>query len=64
MFAPTEDRFGDGNGFSHRERDLVEIASPRLGTLANEVRATRDCAPWTFGTTALMRNLAARGLLS
>jgi fumarylacetoacetate (FAA) hydrolase family protein len=64
MFAPTEDRFGDGNGFSHRERDLVEIASPRLGTLANEVRATRDCAPWTFGATALMRNLAARGLLS
>jgi fumarylacetoacetate (FAA) hydrolase family protein len=32
--------------------------------LANEVRATRDCAQWTFGATALMRNLAARGLLS
>jgi 2-keto-4-pentenoate hydratase/2-oxohepta-3-ene-1,7-dioic acid hydratase in catechol pathway len=64
MFAPTEDRFGDGNGFSHRERDRVEISSPRLGTLANEVRATGDCAPWTFGATALMRNLASRGLLS
>jgi fumarylacetoacetate (FAA) hydrolase family protein len=43
--------------------DLVSVRSPRLGTLSNRVNYCDKIPPWTFGTTALMRNLAARGLL-
>jgi fumarylacetoacetate (FAA) hydrolase family protein len=63
MFAPTKDRGAAGSGFTHHSGDIVRISTPRLGTLANRVRATDRCSPWTFGTAALMRNLAARGLL-
>ena len=35
-----------------------------FGTLANRVRHCDQVAPWTFGITALMGNLASRGLLS
>ena len=31
--------------------------------LVNRVNHTDKIAPWTFGTTALMKNLAQRGLL-
>ncbi|WP_091186820.1 fumarylacetoacetate hydrolase family protein [Paramicrobacterium humi] len=63
MFAPTQDRSEPGLGFTHRIGDAVTISSPRLGTLANRVGHSEDCAPWTFGVSELMRNLAARGLL-
>ena len=43
--------------------DLVSIRSPKLGTLTNKVAHCDKIVPWTFGTGALMRNLAARGLL-
>lgn len=62
-FAPIEDRDTKGEGFTHKPDDLVSIASARLGTLRNRVKPCPDCAPWTFGTAALMRNLARRGLL-
>ena len=62
MFAPTKDRGEAGQGFTHHVGDVVEIATPRLGTLRNTVRLTDECPPWTFGTAALMRNLAERGL--
>ena len=39
------------------------IACPELGTLVNRVSDCDQIAPWTFGTGALLRNLAARGLL-
>jgi fumarylacetoacetate (FAA) hydrolase family protein len=29
----------------------------------NRMRHTHDCEPWSFGITALMSNLAGRGLL-
>jgi fumarylacetoacetate (FAA) hydrolase family protein len=64
MFAPIEDRDTPGQGFTHKMGDLVTIASPRLGRLVNRMRHTHECEPWTFGMGALMRNLAARGLLS
>jgi fumarylacetoacetate (FAA) hydrolase family protein len=64
MFAPIEDRDTPGQGFTHKMGDIVTIASPRLGRLVNWMRHTHECEPWTFGTGALMRNLAARGLLS
>jgi fumarylacetoacetate (FAA) hydrolase family protein len=63
MFAPVEDRDIPGQGFTHKTGDIVTIAAPKLGRLVNRMRPTDQCAPWTFGTGALMRNLAARGLL-
>nr|WP_294813366.1 fumarylacetoacetate hydrolase family protein [uncultured Sphingomonas sp.] len=63
MFAPTEDRDAEGKGFTHHKGDVVRISCDPLGALVNRVTATDLCAPWTFGAAALMRNLAARGLL-
>jgi fumarylacetoacetate (FAA) hydrolase family protein len=63
MFAPTQDRHGPGLGFTHEIGDVVTIATPSLGALANRVNYADAIAPWTFGAGALMRNLAARGLL-
>jgi fumarylacetoacetate (FAA) hydrolase family protein len=64
LFAPTQDRDEPGRGFTHKPGDLVTIATPRLGTLSNRVTTSKAAAPWTFGISALMRNLAARGLLA
>lgn len=63
LFAPAQDRGEPGKGFTHHVDDVVTIASPRLGTLVNRVRTSDRCEPWTFGLSALMRNLAERGLL-
>jgi fumarylacetoacetate (FAA) hydrolase family protein len=63
MFAPVQDRYGPGQGFTHAAGDVVRISTPRLGALVNRV-TTSDRAPrWEFGIAALMRNLAGRGLL-
>ncbi|UYN97930.1 MAG: fumarylacetoacetate hydrolase family protein [Enhydrobacter sp.] len=63
LFAPTEARKPGGLGFTHVVGDTVSIRSPKLGTLTNRVNHCDRIPPWTFGTSALMRNLAARGLL-
>lgn len=63
MFAPTKDRNVEGEGFTHKTGDLVTIKSPKLGKLQNRVVSTREAEPWTFGTRALMANLAKRNLL-
>ncbi len=63
MFAPTLDRFAAGKGFTHIIGDVVAVTTPRLGALVNRVNHSDKIAPWTFGTTALMKNLAQRGLL-
>ena len=63
MFAPVEDRHTPGGGFTHEVGDVVTVAAPGLGRLVNRMRLAPDCEPWTFGAGALMRNLAARGLL-
>ncbi|WP_367718676.1 fumarylacetoacetate hydrolase family protein [Nitratireductor sp. GISD-1A_MAKvit] len=63
LFAPIQDRDVPGEGFTHKVGDRVTISSPGLGALTNTVRLSTDCPPWTFGTAALMRNLAGRGLL-
>ena len=63
LFAPTQDRDVPGEGFTHKTGDLVTISNPQLGALRNTVRLSPDCPPWTFGTAALMRNLASRDLL-
>lgn len=63
MFAPVKDRGAPGMGFTHKVGDLVSISTPKLGRLVNRVTTSDQAAPWTFGISALMRNLAARGLL-
>ena len=64
MFAPTEDRDAPGEGFTHKDGDVVAISSPALGTLVNQVTSAEAAPAWTFGVRALMTNLARRGLLS
>lgn len=63
LFAPTEDRGAPGKGFTHQPGDVVRISSPRLGALVNTVTTSENAAPWEFGLRALMRSLAARGVL-
>jgi fumarylacetoacetate (FAA) hydrolase family protein len=63
MFAPVQDRDGPGQGFTHHKGDVVTIAAPGLGALVNTVGLATEAPEWTFGTAALMRNLAGRGLI-
>ncbi|MDE0970470.1 MAG: fumarylacetoacetate hydrolase family protein [Octadecabacter sp.] len=63
MFAPTKDRGSKGDGFTHKIGDVVTISASELGRLTNTVELSTTCPEWTFGTTALMRNLAKRNLL-
>ena len=64
MLAPTQDRMGPGQGFTHVVGDVVTVSSPAFGALVNRVRRCDEIAPWRFGLTALMRSLAARQLLT
>ena len=63
MFSPVQDRDGPGQGFTHHLGDVVTIFAPELGALTNTVRLATEAPEWQFGTAALMRNLAGRGLL-
>jgi fumarylacetoacetate (FAA) hydrolase family protein len=63
MFAPVADRGAPGMGFTHKTGDIVTIGAAKLGRLVNRMRPCEECERWTFGTSALMRNLARRGLL-
>jgi fumarylacetoacetate (FAA) hydrolase family protein len=63
MYVPTADRRGPGQGFTHESGDVVRISSGKLGALVNTVTTSDAAPPWTFGARALMRSLAARGLL-
>jgi len=63
MFAPVKDREGPGKGFTHKMGDVVSISTPSLGTLANRVRLSTECPPWTYGASHLLRDLGKAGLL-
>lgn len=63
MFAPIQDRDAPGQGFTHKVGDRVRVSTPKLGVLENEVTTCDQAPPWTFGLSALIRNLAGRGLL-
>lgn len=60
MFAPTQDRYAVGQGFTHAVGDQVSVSSPRLGALTNWVEYCNNIAPWTYGVRALMRDLWRR----
>ncbi|MDH5797290.1 MAG: fumarylacetoacetate hydrolase family protein [Paracoccaceae bacterium] len=63
LFAPIQDRDAPGQGFTHKVGDKVCISEAKLGTLSNTVRLSTECPEWTFGTSALMRNLAEREMI-
>lgn len=63
LFAPVQDRDTPGQGFTHKIGDVVTISEPHLGSLKNTVQLSPDCPAWEFGASALMRNLAERGLI-
>lgn len=63
LFAPVQDREAPGRGFTHKVGDEVRVSAAKLGTLVNTVVTCESAPPWRFGITALMRNLASRGLL-
>jgi fumarylacetoacetate (FAA) hydrolase family protein len=58
MYAPTEDRFAPGQGFTHMLGDIVTVHTPSLGALINRVNHADKAEPWTFGIAALLRFLA------
>ena len=60
MFAPTQDRHGPGQGFTHVVGDTVAVSTPQLGTLFNHVTTSDQAAPWTYGVRALMQDLSRR----
>jgi fumarylacetoacetate (FAA) hydrolase family protein len=64
MFAPTQDRHGPGQGFTHVVGDVVSVSTPQLGTLSNTITTSDQATPWTYGVSALVRDLAQRGLLA
>lgn len=57
MFAPTEDRDGPGQGFTHHSGDRVEIGTPQLGRLINWVNHTHSIPQWEYGITELLNYL-------
>ena len=63
MFAPTQDRHGPGEGFTHAMGDRVDIGAAQLGTLSNWVTTSNQAPPWDYGVRQLMRDLARRQLL-
>ena len=52
-----------GQGFTHKIGDKVSIHNELLGSLVNIVNTSDQVSPWTFGTGALMQNLAQRSLI-
>jgi len=64
MFAPTQDRHGPGQGFTHVVGDRVTVSTPLLGALTNQVTTSDQAPPWRYGVGALMRDLGRRGLLA
>lgn len=54
MFAPTLDRDEKGMGFSHKLKDKVIIASPKLGKLINWVNDADKIPKWEFGINAFV----------
>jgi fumarylacetoacetate (FAA) hydrolase family protein len=63
LFAPNQDRNGEGQGFTHKEGDVVRISSEKLGMLVNRMTWSHEAPPWEFGIGALMNNLSQRGLI-
>src|SRR3546814_15432777 len=42
MFSSTQDRAGQGSGFTHRQGDVVRLATPRLGARSEARRVGNE----------------------
>nr|WP_235505876.1 fumarylacetoacetate hydrolase family protein [Arthrobacter sp. Leaf337] len=60
LFAPTQDRDEQGQGFTHKMGDVVTIRSRHLGALVNTVGAAEELPPWRFGLRQLFTYLAVQ----
>ncbi len=60
MFAPTDDRLQEGEGFTHQIGDRVEIQADRLGKLINWVNHCHEIPRWTFGINEFIRFILER----
>lgn len=58
LFAPTQDRDVPGEGFTHKNGDIVTIANDRLGVLVNQVGKTEELPPWSYGIRDLARDIS------
>ena len=52
-----------GQGLHPQGRRRRDGRADKLGRLVNRMKHAHDCARWEFGTAALMRHLAKRGVL-
>lgn len=57
LFAPTQDRGGEGLGFTHKTGDVVTISSSHLGALVNITGIAEELPPWDYGIRALCEYL-------
>lgn len=57
LFAPTQDRDEAGQGFTHKDGDIVAIRSRHLGTLINKVGVAEELPEWSFGLRQLFAYL-------
>lgn len=64
LFSPTQDRDKPGQGFTHHLGDVVQISTPKLGALVNEVNHAESAPAWEFGIWDLIKNLYERDLLN
>ena len=62
MFAPTKDRYGPGQGFTHAVGDIVTIATPKLGRARQPRRPLRQDPAVDVRRRRADGNLARRGL--
>ncbi|WP_149276499.1 fumarylacetoacetate hydrolase family protein [Pareuzebyella sediminis] len=60
MFAPSEDRVKEGEGFTHKVGDQVKISTQHLGTLINWVNTCDKIPKWEFGIGSLLDFLLKR----
>ena len=64
MFAPTKDRHGPGQGFTHVVGDVVSVSTPKLGDARQSRQHVRHASRrGRYGAGELMRSLARREVL-
>ncbi|WP_022873054.1 fumarylacetoacetate hydrolase family protein [Nesterenkonia alba] len=58
LFAPTEDRDVPGEGFTHKQGDVVTIKNSHLGALVNRVGLSEELPPWSYGLRSLLDDVS------
>lgn len=63
MFAPSEDRNKEGEGFTHEIGDKVKISSKHLGILINWVNTCDQLPKWNYGISSFIEYCIKRKVL-